>query len=390
MWLSASAALLKIARCLCSSVMTKSFLMSSRRLHRTNRSLLALYFLWEGALFTFAWRLIYVWTFTSVGLARRAVVVGTGSAAHRILEIIREQGALDIEMIGFVATGREAPPAFLPAPLLGAERELSQIAEKERIAEIVLAVQEVEGSLLEQLLACQQAGLDVVPMATVYEQVLRRLPVAYLEPDWLFRSFAEAVRAKDASRLAKRLVDVAGGAIGTVVFLAALPVIAPLIWLGSGRPIFYRQARVGRAGRPFRLVKFRTMARDAERDGAQWARGADPRVTGVGRILRRARLDELPNFLSVLTGEMSLVGPRPERPEFVAELDRAIPFYRARLLTAPGLTGWAQINYPYGDSVEAAAVKLEYDLYYLKHRSLLFDLTIIARTIATVLRFEGR
>jgi lipopolysaccharide/colanic/teichoic acid biosynthesis glycosyltransferase len=206
----------------------------------------------------------------------------------------------------------------------------------------------------------------------------------------LFNSYADAVRAKDSSRLAKRLVDVAGGLAGVLLFCLLTPLVALLIWLDTGRPIFYRQVRVGRGGRPFEMIKFRTMAVNAEREGeARWATPGDSRVTRAGRFLRRARLDELPNFINVVRGDLSLVGPRAERPEFVAMLQRDIPFYRSRLIVRPGLTGWAQVNHPYGHSITDAAMKLEYDLYYLKHRSMLFDVWIILRTIPTVLRFKG-
>jgi exopolysaccharide biosynthesis polyprenyl glycosylphosphotransferase len=276
-------------------------------------------------------------------------------------------------------------------PVLGGGDALTALVEREGISELILAAEELRGPLLERLLECQEAGVDIVPMATVYEQTLQRLPIEYLERDWLFRSYAEAVRAKDSSRLVKRLVDVLAGTAGSLAFVLLAPFIALVIWLDSGRPIFYSQRRVGRGGREFRLLKFRTMVPDAEANGqAQWAGPSDPRTTRVGRFLRRTRLDELPNFLSVFRGDMSLVGPRPERPEFVATLEREVPFYRARLMARPGLTGWAQVNYPYGDSIEDAAAKLEYDLYYLKHRSFVFDVWIIARTVGTVLTFRGR
>jgi lipopolysaccharide/colanic/teichoic acid biosynthesis glycosyltransferase len=217
------------------------------------------------------------------------------------------------------------------------------------------------------------------------------VPVAHLEPNWLFTSYAEAVSARDASRLAKRLFDFLGGLAGTSLLAVFAPFIAVAIVADSGRPVFYRQRRTGRAGSPFSLAKFRTMVRDAEAEGQpQWAGPSDPRITRVGKWLRRTRLDELPNFLSVLRGEMSLVGPRPERPEFVAELEQQIPLYRARLFVRPGLTGWAQINYPYGYSVADAAAKLEFDLYYLKHRSFLFDVWILLRTVGTVMSLRGR
>ncbi|MEX2662266.1 MAG: sugar transferase, partial [Vicinamibacterales bacterium] len=193
-----------------------------------------------------------------------------------------------------------------------------------------------------------------------------------------------------ASWLGKRALDVAGAIVGLALALITAPFIALAIRLDSPGPIFYRQTRLGRGGQPFRLTKFRTMKVGAEQPGeVRWAGRNDPRVTRVGWILRRARLDELPQFLNVLKGEMSLVGPRPERAEFVAELQEAVPFYRARLMVPPGLTGWAQVNMSYGDSVDAARAKLEYDLYYVKHRTLAFDCVILARTLGTVLGMSG-
>jgi lipopolysaccharide/colanic/teichoic acid biosynthesis glycosyltransferase len=186
-------------------------------------------------------------------------------------------------------------------------------------------------------------------------------------------------------------MDLALGAALLVLLLVLLPVIALAIRLDSPGPVFYRQERVGRHGRRFFVYKLRSMQQDAERDGeAQWAAPGDPRVTRVGRWLRRARLDELPQVLNVVRGEMSLVGPRPERPQFVEQLQRDIPFYRTRFAARPGLTGWAQINYGYGSTVEDALIKLQYDLYYLKHQSPWFDLVILLRTVAVVLRLKGQ
>lgn len=228
-------------------------------------------------------------------------------------------------------------------------------------------------------------------MTTLYEHLLERVPVEHLEPGWLVKSFADAVGTREASRIGKRLVDLVGATVGLVVLAAMSPFVAMATWLDTGRPILFGQDRVGQRDRLFRLLKFRTMVNGAEAEGlARWAAPNDPRVTRVGRWLRRTRIDELPQFLNVVRGEMSLVGPRPQRPEFVAALERQIPFYRTRLLVRPGLTGWAQVNFPYGDSVEDAAVKLEYDLYYIKHRSMLFDALIVARTVGTILRLGGR
>jgi lipopolysaccharide/colanic/teichoic acid biosynthesis glycosyltransferase len=200
----------------------------------------------------------------------------------------------------------------------------------------------------------------------------------------------DALRVSGLYLLSKRLLDLVGALIGLVAFLVLLPWVAIAIVLDSGRPIFYRQARSGRGRDVFVLIKFRTMHQNAEPDGQpRWARDDDPRMTRVGRVLRRLYIDELPQFWNVLTGDMSLVGPRPERPQIVKELEDRIPFYRSRLLVKPGITGWAQINFEKGASFEGSIEKLEFDLYYIKHRSLMLDLWLILRTIWSVLGRRG-
>jgi lipopolysaccharide/colanic/teichoic acid biosynthesis glycosyltransferase len=225
----------------------------------------------------------------------------------------------------------------------------------------------------------------------MYEELTQRVPVDHLESDWVIRSFVDQIRVSGVYELFKRLMDILGGLLGTSFFIIILPFIAIAIILESGFPIFYSQERLGKGGRLFKIYKFRSMKQNAEEDGeARFAAENDPRITRVGNFLRRTRLDEMPQFLSVVTGEMSLVGPRAERPSLVAELQKQIPFYRARLLVKPGLTGWAQINYGYVASIKETSVKLEFDLYYIKHRTLGMDFNIVLRTIGTVLRRTGR
>jgi exopolysaccharide biosynthesis polyprenyl glycosylphosphotransferase len=217
-----------------------------------------------------------------------------------------------------------------------------------------------------------------------------RVAVEHVGNNWFVVLPIDGVSAFSPFMLLKRLADVIVSVLGLAFLLVLLPFVALAIYLESPGPIFYSQERVGRAGRIFQLIKLRSMVHDAEQDGQpRWAEENDERVTWVGRFLRRTRLDELPQCLNVLRGEMSLVGPRPERPEFVAELQKSIPFYRSRLAARPGMTGWAQVNYHYGNSVEDALVKLQYDLYYLKHQSLYLDLLILLKTIGVVLSFQG-
>ncbi len=335
----------------------------------------ALYFLWEAALLTLAWRLCYLYALARGVLKRKAVFVGEASAAKRLTELL----------------SRHAPDVKVVATIDPTDADLDDVVRRDGVSEIILAPRlSMAPALVQALVRWQESGLDVLPMTAEYEHLLMRMPIADLEPDWMFTSLPEWVRARDASRAVKRAIDIAGGIVGVTLLAVATPVVAVLILLDSGRPVFYRQRRLCTGGRTFDVIKFRTMMREAEADGPKWAAADDPRATRVGRWLRRMRLDELPQVLSVLRGEMSLVGPRPERPELAEHLEQQIPFYRTRLMVRPGLTGWAQVNTPYGDSVEGAALKLEYDLYYIKHRSLLFDAWIMLRTIGTIFAMGGR
>jgi lipopolysaccharide/colanic/teichoic acid biosynthesis glycosyltransferase len=228
-------------------------------------------------------------------------------------------------------------------------------------------------------------------MLVLYEELLHRVPIQYLDTYWLLHSFGDEARVSGFYVIIKRLLDIVGGLVGVMAFLLILPFVGMAIWLESGRPILFSQTRFGRGGKPFEMVKFRTMRQDAEADGQpKWATEDDNRATRVGRFLRKTHLDELPQVINVVRGEMSLVGPRAERPELVKSLQETVPFYRARLLAKPGITGWAQINYGYAASVKATMIKLEHDLYYIKHRSLWLDLLILLRTPWTVLGFRGR
>lgn len=354
--------------------------------------LMVLHFLWQATILTFAWRIVYIWVFTATSLRRRVVIVGTGRAGRAMLRAIGHSGLVyGGEVLGFVHDDVLGPADVDGLPVLGGARSLRDIA-RSGVAEILVAVDgRPSPDLVQALVHCREDGLDVVPMASVYEQLLERVPVEHVESDWMVTSFVDADRSRDASQFVKRGMDVIAAVVGLGLLLVVGPLIALAIVADSGRPVLFTQPRVGRGGRVFRLLKFRTMVAGAEPDGeALWAIPDDPRITRLGRWLRRLRLDEWPQAVNILAGEMSLVGPRPERPEFMAELERRIPLYRTRLLIRPGLTGWAQVNVPYGDSVEATAVKLEYDLYYLKYQSLVFDAWIVLRTAGAVLGLKGR
>jgi exopolysaccharide biosynthesis polyprenyl glycosylphosphotransferase len=338
----------------------------------------ALYFLWDAVLLTLGWRLIYLFVIGRGSLSRRAIVVGNGPKAQAAIALL-DQNVRDTEVVGTFADA--------PADDGAAIESLLQSG----VSEVVLALDAAPSAAMSTwLLRLQEHGIDVVPFAVEYEQRLQRVPIHHLDADWAFTSLPEWVRLRDASLLAKRLVDVIGAMAGGAILAALAGPVALAIWLDGGFPIIFRQRRLGKGGHRFDIFKFRTMAVDAEAGGAQWAAHDDPRVTRVGRWLRRARLDEWPQIVNVFRGDMSLVGPRPERPEFAERLGESIPFYHSRLTVRPGLTGWAQINTDYGDSLDGQARKLEYDLYYIKHRSLLFDLWIVLRTMGTVLGLGGR
>jgi exopolysaccharide biosynthesis polyprenyl glycosylphosphotransferase len=250
---------------------------------------------------------------------------------------------------------------------------------------------EVSGGTFKALIQSLAQGISVVRMTSLFEQVTGRVPITHLDAESMVASFVDKVRPNNWFYFWKRTLDLTGAVIGLMAVLILLPVIAIVIAVESSGSVLYRQTRLGKQGLPFQIVKFRTMVADAEGDGQpRWAHPDDKRVTRLGRFLRRSRVDEIPQLWNVLKGEMSLVGPRPERPEFISTLEKKIPFYRARLVVKPGITGWAQINFRYGSTVNDAAVKLEYDLYYVKHQSIWLDLLIMARTAGVIIGMAGR
>jgi len=250
---------------------------------------------------------------------------------------------------------------------------------------------EMKNKMFERLLEAEEKGVEVTTMPTMYEELLGRIPIFQLQSDWVLRSFVDHAHISGFYDLGKRLIDIVGGIVGVLLLVLTFPLIALLIWLNSGVPIFYKQVRLGKNGRSFSIIKYRTMVKDAERDGIpRTTEENDSRLTKIGKILRKTHLDELPQFLNILRGDMSLVGPRSERPELVDMYQHIIPFYRARLFVKPGLTGWAQVNYGYASNIDENAEKLEFDLFYIKRRNLFLDLQIMVRTLGTVIGFKGR
>jgi sugar transferase (PEP-CTERM system associated) len=317
-----------------------------------------------------------------LGQPNRILIIGNGVKAHQVARLIEAEGEGAYVITSFLE------PARLGTAAAGEGPSALEIARRSKSRIIVAALDEPRGSVgMDQLLACRLEGLQVYTAAGFCERVLRRIPVAHLKVSDL--AFSDELRVSSARHIAKRAFDIV---IASILLLLASPVmllIALAVALDSKGPIFYRQERVGCLNRPYRLWKFRSMRVDAEKDGAVWAKQNDDRVTRVGKLIRRTRIDEIPQVFNVLVGDMSFVGPRPERPVFVEQLKRQIPFFGLREAVKPGITGWAQIRYPYGASVEDARNKLEYDLYYIKNGTLFLDLAIIFHTVRHVLLGRG-
>lgn len=329
----------------------------------TPRGTLFIFFLIFGGLFVI-WRK-FARELLQKRLREKALVVGRGKAPAQLAAWLKSHPEVGYDVLEV----REE---------LAGTGSLMALAKSGRITAIIAAPEGMK-KFAPQFMQLADLGLNFWDLLDFYEVRLEKIPLEYVSDEWVLQNINR--RESPATILMKSLFDRLVAALVLVISLPLWPIIALAVKIDSRGPIFYRQTRVGRDGVPFRLIKFRTMKADAEADGPKWAEAADPRITRVGRILRQAHLDELPQLLNILKGEMSFVGPRPERPEFVRELEAKIPYYSLRHLVKPGFTGWAQINYPYGNSVEDAEQKLEYDLYYLKHRSLLLDFSIFLKTI---------
>lgn len=325
--------------------------------------------------------------------ARRMLIVGTGADAQAVQDVIEAQGARRAMVVGFYPAGPdELQDAERPGkvPCFPSTMALPTIVDRFRVDEVIVAVREQRGGVLpiRDLLECRIAGVPVYDLSAFYESASGEVPIDTLKASWLI--YGGGFVQNPLRTFTKRLFDVC---VSSVLLVLAVPVIvlAALAILAEGRaPILFVQDRVGRAGRVFRCFKLRTMRTDAEKDGiARWARPNDERVTRVGRVLRKLRIDELPQLVNVLRGEMSMVGPRPERPTFVGQLKDQIRFYDIRHSIKPGVTGWAQVRYTYGSSVEDAQRKLQFDLYYVKNNSLTLDILILVETVRVVLFGEG-
>ncbi len=322
--------------------------------------------------------------------SHRVLVLGTGPDALAVDAALRRMADRGIAIAGFYEAGPAAPLAVPSERVISAREPLESVIKRLRIAEIVVAIRDQRGGKvpLADLLNCRLQGIPVTDVPGVFEQVTGAVHLESLKASWLI--YGRGFQQGWARRSVKRAFDIVAASVLLLVGAPVILLAAAAILIETGRPIIFRQERIGRGGRPFLLLKFRSMRADAEKDGVpRWAAAGDTRVTRVGRLLRRSRIDELPQIFNILKGEMSFVGPRPERPYFVAQLAAEVPFYNVRHAVKPGLTGWAQVRYSYGASVQDAVRKLEYDLYYVKNHSLLLDLLILLKTVRVVVVGEG-
>jgi exopolysaccharide biosynthesis polyprenyl glycosylphosphotransferase len=381
----------------------------------SSRLNLVLFFLFTLT-FVAALRGLYILAFSQPFFRRKALVVGTGWEALAIAKAIKDYGSQVYQIVGFVSVGnpegrkggqasgqnalseitqtgenRENKEIEKSKPVMGGMSELPRLIGDHQATTLILAYPgEMNGKLPGVLTECIELGVEIVPMPVLYEKLTGRVPIEHVGSQWRVTMPLQNPGDRLLWAATKRLMDIVLVSLGFVCLAVAMPFIAAAIYIDSPGPIFFTQRRVGKGGRIFKAYKFRSMRPRAENDGPVWAARNDPRATRVGRLLRKTHVDEFPQFWNILKGEMSVVGPRSERPEFVQELAREIPFYKVRHAVRPGMAGWGLVKQGYGGSKEEAVLKLQYDLYYIKHQSLWLDTVILLKTIIDTLTFRGR
>ena len=329
------------------------------------------------------WRLGFTWLVQLPILVERVYVLGTGERAQRVVQGLRQNPEIGVEIASWTGkmegvVTREAVAAHL-----------MEVVEKQKVHRVIVATPDRRGTIpMQELLALRMQGVKIEEATTWLEKISGKIEVENLYPSWLV--FGDGFRRSTAFIVIRRALSITISLVGLILALPLLPLIVLAIRCDSKGPVFYTQTRVGKGGRTFKVVKFRTMRQDAEAaTGPQWAGDNDPRVTRVGKFLRSSRLDEIPQLWCVLKGDMAFVGQRPERPEFIEMLSKEIPYYGVRHMVRPGLTGWAQVKYKYGATVEDSREKLQYDLFYIKNASIGLDMLIMFQTVKTVLLRRG-
>ncbi len=337
-------------------------------------------------------RALFTQLLTQPVFQRRILIVGAGWAGNTIAQAIAEHCDHTYRVLGFVDDdhAKQAHNGGAPS-VLGDRQSLKDLIQERGVNTLVLAItRELDGELFQILMDCLELGVEIVPLPVLYEQLTGRVPIEHVGDNWYVAMPLRHPGTGAVWPILNRLFDIVSAGLGLIFLAITFPFIAAAIYLDSPGPIFYRQERVGKGGRRFWVYKFRSMIPNAENGAAVWARENDSRITRVGRLLRKTHIDEFPQFINILRGEMSAVGPRPERPEFVEKLAQQIPFYRVRHAVKPGMAGWGLVKQGYSGSEEDAILKLQYDLYYIKHQSLWLDLVILLKTVLDTVSFGGR
>jgi exopolysaccharide biosynthesis polyprenyl glycosylphosphotransferase len=352
------------------------------------------YFIPLATALTLLWRRLYIAIFTNGPFVRRILILGAGDAGKLIMKELLQQPAKSMELVGFVDDNPELQNIDIDGyKVLGDRTDLMKIVSRYLVTDVICAIsKDIHPELVQILIKLEENGYEVSTMSQIYEEITGKIPAQLMDSEWLIKTFYSEAHSSASYALSKRFIDLVAGLVGTFFYITLLPILALLIFIESGAPIFIRQTRVGKNGKPYTMIKFRTMSKKSQDAGNDLTLTAinDPRITKAGKLLRKSHLDELPQFWIILKGEMSLVGPRAEINSIAEQFEKDIPFYRARFMSKPGLTGWAQIHQNYAATTEETAEKLRYDLYYIKHRSLILDLQIIVRTVSNVLGLKGR
>lgn len=338
---------------------------------------------------TLSWRLLLSQDPHALGATERMLIMGTGPTGISLARLILSRPELQLKVVGFLdEKGEDIGKSLVNPGIIGATEDVEGIVQANGINHVVISLLERRGQMpVRQLLHLKFAGVKVEDAHAFYERMTGRIILERLSPSWLILS--DGFRKSALLVWAKRTLDILVSLIAVVLCFPLFIIVGIAIWLETGSPILFRQERTGLRGRTFQIVKFRSMKNNAEAAGPQWATKDDQRVTRVGRWIRKYRIDELPQIFNVLRGEMSIVGPRPERPEFVSVLEEQIPFFGLRHSVRPGITGWAQVKYQYGSNVEETRTKLEYDLFYIKHLSIMLDLAVLFETAKVMLSGRG-
>lgn len=346
-----------------------------------------------AAVLTILWRLVYIKTFTSSKFQRQVLIVGAGNSGKALAKIISQLSPKPFNLVGLIDDDLIKIGKNIDGwPVYGPIEKLADYLYEFNISDLVFSISgEMDPSVFNLLIDAEEAGIRITSMPIMYEELTGRVPIYLLKSDWFLRNFIDHAHVNRFYELVKRIIDIICGLIGVILTIILFPFIGLAIKLNSKGPVIYSQERVGKNGITYKIIKFRTMFTDDQSTlNINPAEVNDERITKIGKFLRKSHLDEIPQFINVLKGEMSIIGPRSERPMIVENYQNIIPFYRGRLLAKPGISGWAQINQDYASTIEENAIKLEYDLFYIKHRNLMMDLSIMLQTARMILGLRGR